>query len=61
MDPAAVERTRTYAQVIVGSRALLGRAYEIRIRWIRELSTELLLRLKAAPPTPRWSPRCSPR
>jgi AcrR family transcriptional regulator len=55
MDPATVERTRTYAQVITGSRALLGRAYEIRIRWIRELSTELLSRLQAAPDTPLFA------
>ena len=38
-------RTYTYTKVILSSRVLLGRAYEIRIRWLRELETELRTRL----------------
>jgi AcrR family transcriptional regulator len=41
----ADERTHSYTKVILGSRILLGRAYEIRIRWRRELETELRGRL----------------
>lgn len=38
-------RSYTYTKVILGSRVLLGRAYEIRIRWLRELEGELRARL----------------
>lgn len=41
----ADDRTHSYAKVILSSRILLGRAYEIRIRWLRELETELRGRL----------------
>lgn len=43
----ADDRTYTYTKVILSSRVLLGRAYEIRIRWLRELETELRTRLGA--------------
>jgi AcrR family transcriptional regulator len=46
MDEAAVLRSQTYTQVILSSRVLLGRAYEIRIRWLRELEVELRRRLE---------------
>lgn len=39
---------RTYTKVILSSRILLGRAYEIRLRWLRELETELRRRLGGA-------------
>lgn len=41
----ADNRNSTYTKVIRSSRVLLGRAYEIRIRWLRELETELRTRL----------------
>jgi AcrR family transcriptional regulator len=41
----ADDRSYTYTKVIRGSRVLLGRACEIRIRWQRELETELRTRL----------------
>jgi AcrR family transcriptional regulator len=41
----ADDRNYTYTKVILGSRVLLGRAYEIRIRWLRELEGELRARL----------------
>ena len=37
----ADDRTYTYTKVILSSRVLLGRAYEIRMRWLRELESEL--------------------
>ena len=41
----ADDRSYTYTKVILGSRVLLGRAYEIRIGWLRELEAELRTRL----------------
>lgn len=41
----ADDRSYTYTKVILGSRVLLGRAYEIRLRWLRELESELRARL----------------
>jgi AcrR family transcriptional regulator len=41
----ADDRTYTYTKVILSSRVLLGRAYEIRMRWLRELESELRTRL----------------
>lgn len=47
LDEASIERSQTYTRVILSSRVLLGRAYEIRIRWLRQLEDELLRRLAA--------------
>ncbi|HJP78700.1 MAG TPA: helix-turn-helix domain-containing protein [Pseudonocardiaceae bacterium] len=41
----ADERNCTYIKVILGSRVLLGRACEIRMRWQHDLETELRARL----------------
>jgi AcrR family transcriptional regulator len=41
----ADDRSCTYTKVILGSRVLLGRAYEMRLRWLRELESELRARL----------------
>jgi AcrR family transcriptional regulator len=41
----ADDRSYSYTKVILGSRVLLGRACEIRIRWLRELESELGARL----------------
>ena len=41
----ADDRNRIYTKVILGSRVLLGRACEIRARWLRELESELRARL----------------
>lgn len=41
----ADDRNSTYIAVILGSRVLLGRACEIRLRWQRELETQLRARL----------------
>ncbi len=41
----ADDRRVTYVKVILGSRVLLGRANEIRLRWLRELESELRARL----------------
>lgn len=38
-------RRDTYTKVILGSRVLLGRANEIRLRWLREVESELRTRL----------------
>jgi AcrR family transcriptional regulator len=40
-------RTCIYTKVILSSRVLLGRAYEIRLRWLGELEAELRRRLGA--------------
>ncbi|MFJ4922455.1 TetR/AcrR family transcriptional regulator [Streptomyces sp. NPDC088725] len=45
LDEEAQARSVTYFQVLVSSRMLLGRAYEIRIRWLQELEAELHRRL----------------
>lgn len=37
MDAQARERGAVYTRAMAGSRSLLGRAYEIRLGWIREL------------------------
>lgn len=41
----ADDRSDTYTKVIFSSRVLLGRAYEMRLRWLRELEAELRTRL----------------
>jgi AcrR family transcriptional regulator len=41
----ADERRATYTKVILGSRVLLGRANEIRLRWLREVEAQLRGRL----------------
>lgn len=41
----ADERNCTYIRVILGSRVLLGRACEIRMRWQRDLEAELRARM----------------
>ncbi len=41
----ADERRNTYTKVILGSRVLLGRANEIRLRWLREVESQLRGRL----------------
>ena len=41
----ADERRDTYTKVILGSRVLLGRANEIRLRWLREVESQLRGRL----------------
>jgi AcrR family transcriptional regulator len=46
MDEATRERTAEYAKLMMmGSRTLLGQAYEARIEWLRLVETHLRIRL----------------
>jgi AcrR family transcriptional regulator len=45
MDDRAIQRGVTYARVMRGSRTLLGRAYEVRLRWLAGLEEWLRHRL----------------
>ncbi|GAA0629898.1 TetR family transcriptional regulator [Kutzneria viridogrisea] len=45
MDVLERQRVLAYTRVMIGSRTLLGQAYEIRIQWLRELEPLLRERL----------------
>lgn len=49
MDEQTRARTIEYAKLMMGSRTLLGQAYEIRIKWLRMVETHLRTRLADRP------------
>ena len=57
MDEPTRARTIEYAKLMMGSRTLLGQAYEIRIKWLRMVETHLRTRLADRPDTRLVAPQ----